>query len=377
MISCHQSSPFPCVYRGERFNGLLLEWPADCTKCKDRQCESTNTTVLSMCSYGFNYQRINDELTIAGILANNYRENSTARNKKYRKYKDWIINTSHIVSAVDSMREVSREYGREVDASKKAIIDDYIETHQYEKDFLDALKYDIQKGLSFVHDYKQINAQIAQNINVIIETKYKEGTLEEKLHSATHAELAIYWASKFLEVKLDAAKFLIHPEWITKDSECYPFRFHGLFLKYLRIYQYMFNDKRIRVSVSGESYKLIDGNAEAIGVIPHTFLDNALKYSRQNSRVDIFISDVEEGIELLVSSYGPRIRSVEKSKIFQPFFRAEEAKRIQEEGAGYGLYVAQSIAKALGTEIKVEQDGRLKEGLGHWTTFSVLLPSRS
>ena len=109
------------------------------------------------------------------------------------------------------------------------------------------MKSDINKGLSFVHDYKQINAQIAQNINVIIETRHEGDNIEEKLESASHPEKAIYWASKFLSEKLNVARFLLHPDWIVKESEFSKFRFHGLFIgsgKFLGSGKYLNGQRR-------------------------------------------------------------------------------------------------------------------------------------
>jgi signal transduction histidine kinase len=257
---------------------------------------------------------------------------------------------------------------------KHDVIKQYIDSEQYKIDFLGSMKSEINKGLSFVHDYKQINAQINQNINVIIETSHDGDSFEEKLESATHPEKAIYWASKFLAEKLNVARYLLHPDWITKESEFTKFRFHGLFIKYLRIYQYMYNQKNIHVRLTGTSYNTIYGNSEAIGVIVHAFLDNALKYSRNNTNVNVHISDEEHVVHFSVSSYGPRIKENEKEKIFHPFYRGEDAERMQEEGAGYGLYIAQMVANNIGTKITVEQESIQKPREGHLTTFSVNIP---
>lgn len=366
--------PFPYVYKNIQQPGLLIEWPDKCNKCQDRQCEHPDNTLLSICSYGFNYQKVDGDIIISGIIASEFKISTPARTKNYKKYKDWIVQTSHINSVIENLRNVSQNHKNEIERRKAKVVNKYIESEQYKDDFLDKLKPEIQKGLSFVHDYKQINAQISQNINVIIETRYEGEDFSKKLERADHAETAIYWASKFLEGKLNVAKFLIHPDWITKQSESYPFRFHGLLIKYLRIYQYMFDNKNVRVSVSGQSYLNVDGNAEAIGVIPHTFLDNALKYSKQGGKVDIYVRDENHEIMFSVSSYGPKILSDELEKIFTPFYRGKNAELAQEEGAGYGLYVAQNIAHKLGTKIMVEQEDNLHSNLGYWTTFYIRIP---
>jgi len=79
-----------------------------------------------------------------------------------------------------------------------------------------------------------------------------------------------------------------------------------------------------------------------------------------------------------VSSYGPLIRRQEKDKIFQPFFRTKNAKKMEEEGAGYGLYISQLIAKNhLGSEIHVEQHSKETPLQGYWTKFSIKIPLKA
>jgi len=261
--------------------------------------------------------------------------------------------------------------------SKSIARDQFLNQKSFEDEFILEIKEDILKGLSFVHDYKQINATISQNINVIIETRYSEPDFERKLEQASHQEQAIYWASKFLQEKLNVAKYLLNPDWITRESETTSFRFHGLALKYIRLYNDTFKRKGITPSISGNSYKNIVANPEAISVIIQTLLDNAQKYSKRSGKVEIHISDHPDHIFFSVESYGPRILDSERELIFQPFKRARDAIKSQEEGAGYGLYISQVIAKRIGSAIEVEQEKQQKEKQGHWTTFSIRIPTNT
>jgi signal transduction histidine kinase len=296
-----------------------------------------------------------------------FRGNSPARSKNLKRYPEWIVPLSQLRRTIESAT-------RELQNAKTQILDTYLATEQYKEEFLATLRPEIQRGLSFVHDYKQINSQIVQNMNVIIETRYEGVDFEEKLKKASHPEIAIYWGSKFLQEKLNVARFLIHPEWAGKESERRLFRFHGALIKYVRIYQYMFEVKHVRINVLGHSIGEVFGNPEAIGVIPHTLLDNALKYSPPGERVEVYVNDDRLGIEFSVASYGPRIEDDERTKIFHAFYRGVHARQVQEEGAGYGLYVAQLVAKVLRTEITVDQDANRQRDKDYWTTFRVLLP---
>ena len=370
--------PFPHFIDGKMLAGSLLPWPEACKSCKHRICRNATVDKLNLCSYGYNYQRANTHITVGGILVREYPISSKARSKRFRSESKSIISRAILDSCIQSVRQYDQSIQQDFKTEKERLIERYVQEEQYKTDFLAPLCEQIQKGLSFVHDYKQINTQISQNINVIIEQRYSGESIEEKLNKATREERAIYEAAKFLDEKLNTAKFLMHPEWLDLKEECKKFRFHGLVIKYRRIYSPRFENKNISVALSGQSHLELIANPGAVSVIPHTFFDNAAKYSPKNGRVEIYLQDIDDGIEFEVSSYGPRILPKEEQQIFQPFYRGEAARRAEEEGSGYGLYLSQMIAKNhLGSIIKLEQEVRNTGGKGHWTTFSIRIPLRA
>ena len=358
-------------------DGSLVKRPELCRKCGHPKCMEGSGRELRVCPLGYHCQRASADIVVAGVVIRDRPVVSVAQSKRVRE-KQNVISKAELDSAILAVATIRGSVSRWVEQEKTRIIERYVESDQYKHDFLDELRPEIQKGLSFLHDYKQINAQIGQNINFVIESKYEGADLEAKLNQATHEEKAIYVASKLLDEKLNVAKFLLHPQWLSVVSECCKTRFHGAVIKYLRIYALALDRKKIEVTAEGSSYNEIEANPQAISVIPHTFLDNALKYSPDLGRINISLRDLADGgVHFAVSSYGPRILQQERRKIFEPFYRGELARKAQEEGAGYGLYVSQMIATDhLGTTIRVEQ-ATTETKMGYWTTFSVELPPRA
>jgi signal transduction histidine kinase len=328
-----------------------------------------------MCSRGFNYQKINDEITIGGFILREWGQLSQARKKALKNFPYWVISKHNLQRLLDSLSEKTQSINREIESKKQQVLEEWVEKEQYKTDFLKDVKEKIVEGLSFVHDYKQINAEIGQNINVIIETRYEAGTFDDKLEKASQQEKAIYWASKLLDEKLTVAKLLVNPDIICRRTEYKKFKFHGILIKYRRIYTSHIKNKNLTLDIKGNSYHEIIAHPLAVSVIPHTFLDNAIKYSLKDGYILIEVHDEKDYINFSVSSYGPRILRGEEKQIFYPFYRGEAARAQEEEGAGYGLYVSQLIAKEhLHSEIKVKQDPIQKPHFGHWTTFSIDIP---
>jgi K+-sensing histidine kinase KdpD len=328
---------------------------------------------VSLCSYGVNFVWARPDFLIFGVVLDSYAAASQARTKVFRANRQLAVPRAELERAVECVRTEHASFEASVEAQRKQIIDEYRQARQYETDLLASLRDDLQKSLSVLHDYRQFLAQVRQNLNVILERRYPQGSLEDKLGRALPAEQAIYWACLLMTEKLELAFLMLHPERLTKPDDIAAFRVHGAVHKYLKIYGPGFAEKGVKLKVVGESVGLARGNVPAFGVIPHTFIDNALKYAPRGSEVVVGFVETQSEIQLSVVSQGPKIDVDEETRIFELFYRGRHAERLEEVGAGFGLYAAQLVAKAMGTEIKVEQQRAQEAGGGYTTEFSVTL----
>lgn len=80
-------------------------------------------------------------------------------------------------------------------------------------------------------------------------------------------------------------------------------------------------------------------------------IHNAYKYSSAGGKVEIVISRKNKQIISAIKDHGIGIPIVEKSKLFQKFSRASNAKLKDTEGAGLGLYLSKLIMEAHGGKI--------------------------
>ncbi|MGE5641664.1 MAG: ATP-binding protein [Byssovorax cruenta] len=92
-----------------------------------------------------------------------------------------------------------------------------------------------------------------------------------------------------------------------------------------------------------------DRMAQAMGNI----LSNATKFTPAGGKVTIAVNLEEGKLSLEVIDTGPGIPTEEQTKIFQPFYRGSQGRRIV-EGMGLGLNIARDILIAHGGDIKVE-----------------------
>ena len=107
-------------------------------------------------------------------------------------------------------------------------------------------------------------------------------------------------------------------------------------------------------------------DADAVRVALLNLLDNAVKYGA--SHVEVTVSPSAKGWRIRVADDGPGIPPQERKKLFDRFFRGEQAVRSRERGSGIGLSLVQLVAEAHRGRVTV----RAREGGG--TAFELLLP---
>ena len=90
----------------------------------------------------------------------------------------------------------------------------------------------------------------------------------------------------------------------------------------------------------------------------YNVFDNAVKYSKNNSRINITMKQTEMFYKIQVRDYGIGIKDGEENKIFQRFYRGEQARG--QEGCGIGLYLSREIVLLQKGMMKAKQ---MKPGL--------------
>src|SRR5439155_23087356 len=100
-------------------------------------------------------------------------------------------------------------------------------------------------------------------------------------------------------------------------------------------------------------------------------VDNAIKYSPQASTIDIRVHANGNQARLTVADQGPGIAAEHRERIFDRFFRLDEARSRDSGGTGLGLAIARWAVEANGGSISV------KEGTNGGATFEIVLPTRA
>lgn len=99
-------------------------------------------------------------------------------------------------------------------------------------------------------------------------------------------------------------------------------------------------------------------------------IDNAIKYSKQNSRIVINITEEKESVNVSVQDFGIGITRADQQRIYEKFFRGESAKELSPKGTGLGLYLVHTIFNKINAQISFESN------LNKGSTFMISIPTK-
>lgn len=100
-------------------------------------------------------------------------------------------------------------------------------------------------------------------------------------------------------------------------------------------------------------------------------IDNAVKFNRDQGRVDVELTGSPERIQVRITDSGIGIPPEEQEKIFAPFYQVDRSLHRAYEGAGIGLPLARRYAELHGGSLQLSSE------VGVGTTVVVALPRRA
>lgn len=109
--------------------------------------------------------------------------------------------------------------------------------------------------------------------------------------------------------------------------------------------------KKIELSIQTDSI-FLHANVDEIGILLRNLIDNAVRYTPQNGRIEVLCQKQNESIILKVADNGPGVLPAEREKIFERFYRvAGNGQR----GSGIGLSMVAQIASSMKARIEARE----------------------
>ena len=129
-------------------------------------------------------------------------------------------------------------------------------------------------------------------------------------------------------------------------------------------------EKHINVNIDQklDEKTVITANKEKLYQAFMNLINNAIKYSPKNSEVFISCKNEKKSVTIGFRDSGIGIPKDQQARVFQKFFRADNAVKSIEIGSGLGLYFVKTVIEAHGGKIWFVSE----QNKG--TTFYVSLP---
>ncbi|MFC7531952.1 ATP-binding protein [Actinoplanes sp. GCM10030250] len=128
------------------------------------------------------------------------------------------------------------------------------------------------------------------------------------------------------------------------------------------------SDGAHRIDVHAPDSAMIEGDPHRLRQVADELLANALAWAADGSVVDVRLGTDDSDTLLTVSNTGPRIRADERDRLFDLFFRGDDARHRGIPGTGLGLTLARAIVDQHAGTITVDEPGEV-------TTFTVRVPT--
>jgi two-component system sensor histidine kinase SenX3 len=124
----------------------------------------------------------------------------------------------------------------------------------------------------------------------------------------------------------------------------------------------------IELATSTSSGAQVFGDESLLVVSVHNLVSNAIRYSPDGSRIGVGVRTVDDVVEISVTDQGEGIPEEDLDRVFERFYRVDQARARNTGGTGLGLAIVKHAIQNHGGDVRVwSQPGR-------GSTFTIRLP---
>ena len=134
------------------------------------------------------------------------------------------------------------------------------------------------------------------------------------------------------------------------------------------------NKKKVSfdVTLGAKSY-MVMADQTKIQQVVYNLIDNAIKFSNQNSKIYVSIQDVNDKVFISIKDTGMGIPKDSVNKIWDRFYKSDSSRGKDKAGTGLGLSIVKEVISSHNENINVVST----EGVGTEFTFSLTKSKKS
>lgn len=209
------------------------------------------------------------------------------------------------------------------------------DTENYQKKFISNVSHDFRSPLTSIKGY--LEAILDGTIPHEMQEKYLKRVIDEtnRLTKLTESILSL---DSIESIKLDRTNFDINK--VIRDTAS--------------SFEVQCNSKNIIIElIFVNQTQYVYADFSKIQQVLYNLIDNALKFSSQNSSIVVQTGITREKIFISVKDSGIGIAKNEQSKIFDRFYKSDHSRGKDKKGTGLGLAIVKEIIQTHGENIDV------------------------
>ncbi|MEA9985821.1 MULTISPECIES: sensor histidine kinase [Subtercola] len=129
--------------------------------------------------------------------------------------------------------------------------------------------------------------------------------------------------------------------------------------------------RRVTIVSGGDPGAEVYGDEGLLILALHNLIANAVQYSAEGTRIGVGVHLTEGIVEIAVTDQGVGIAEEDLGRVFERFFRVDQARSRNTGGTGLGLSIVKHVIENHGGDLRVWSQP------SHGSTFTIRLPEAS
>ncbi len=222
-----------------------------------------------------------------------------------------------------------------------------------------------------------VSHELKTPITVLKQSLYNLNKYKENLDDGLKSDIfdAVVRNVNLLSELIDDILIISRIDEKLQTLELEEISIYKIFLNLIELMEPKIKAKNISTIINIDKNLKLVADPKRFSQIFRIFVDNAIKYSKNNSSIEIFAFNYyqgkynpkeDEGILFQIADHGIGIKQKDIPHLFERFFRSKDVAEIP--GTGLGLSIAEELIKLHGGNIYVDSE------FGKSTTISVFFP---
>jgi len=234
------------------------------------------------------------------------------------------------------------------------LVDDRTEAHRLEdvrRDFVANISHELKTPIGAVGLLAEALASAADEPDAVRRFAKRLTIESERLRSLTQEIIELS--------RLQSADALENAERVDVDS---------VIARAVDANRVAAESHRISLIAQSDPDAVVWGDESMLVTAVHNLIANAIQYSPDGTRVGIGVARRDGAVEVAVTDQGVGIPESERERVFERFFRLDNARSRQTGGTGLGLAIVKHVVQNHGGDVRVWSQQ------GHGSTFTIRLP---